>query len=52
MINEFETFQDTWPYKANFFYGDGFKHHYVDEGDNKEKIIVCLPRQSFLQTWK
>ena len=27
-----ETFDGTWPYAPHFFSGNGFQHHYVDEG--------------------
>ena len=42
MINEKENFQNTWPYKPNYFLGNGFKQHYVDEGENNKKTIICL----------
>ncbi len=32
MIAANETFDGTWPYAPHFFAGNGFKHHYVDEG--------------------
>jgi haloalkane dehalogenase len=32
MINYDETFRGTWPFKPNFFNGNGFKQHYIDEG--------------------
>ena len=43
MIEPSETFDGTWPYKPNFFDGNGFKHHYVDEGprDSRE-TFVCV----------
>ena len=40
MIFAQETFNDTWPFKPNFFSGNGFKMHYVDEG--KGTPIICL----------
>ena len=40
MILAQETFNDTWPFKPNFFSGNGFKMHYVDEG--KGTPIICL----------
>ena len=33
MITENENFNDTWPFKPKFFNGNGFKQHYVDEGN-------------------
>ena len=42
MIPENENFQNTWPYKPKFFLGNGFKQHYVDEGNHNEKTIICL----------
>ncbi len=48
MIDEFQTFNGTWPFKPNFFYGNGFKQHYVDEGDYNNKTIICLHGQP---TW-
>ena len=32
MIMESETFDGTWPFNPNFFDGNGFLQHYVDEG--------------------
>ena len=48
MIDEFQTFNGKWPFKPNFFYGNGFKQHYVDEGDHNNKTIICLHGQP---TW-
>ena len=42
MIPENENFQNTWPYKPKFILGNGFKQHYVDEGNHNEKTIICL----------
>ena len=42
MINEKENFQNTWPYRPYYFEGNGFKQHYVDEGENNKKTIICL----------
>ena len=36
MINHDETFNGTWPFKPNFFNGNGFKQHYIDEGPKME----------------
>lgn len=46
MIPAQETFNGTFPFKANFFEGRGFKMHYVDEGEGE--IILCLHGQP---TW-
>ena len=42
MITENENFNDTWPFKPKFFNGNGFKQHYVDEGNKNGKLILCL----------
>jgi haloalkane dehalogenase len=43
MIEPNETFDGTWPYKPNFFEGNGFKHHYVDEGPHGTgETFVCV----------
>ena len=42
MIEAKEDFNNTWPFKANFFSGNGFKQHYVDEGRENKKVILCL----------
>jgi haloalkane dehalogenase len=46
MVPAEETFNDTFPFKPNFFDGQGFKMHYVDEGDGE--VIICLHGQP---TW-
>lgn len=42
MIDADETFGGTWPFTANFFDGQGFKHHYIDEGpqDTGETFVL------------
>lgn len=40
MIPEGETFEGTWPFKAHYFDGNGFRMHYVDEGAGEP--IVAL----------
>lgn len=40
MINASETFDGTWSFKPHFFEGNGFRQHYVDEGDGD--AIVCI----------
>ena len=43
MIGENETFNGTWPYKANYFEEHGFRQHYVDEGSkDPAETFVCL----------
>jgi pimeloyl-ACP methyl ester carboxylesterase len=41
-IAENETFGATFPFKANYFVGHGFRQHYVDEGPREAEVIVCL----------
>lgn len=40
MIPADETFDGTWPYTPHFFDGNGFRQHYVDEGEGEP--IICL----------
>ncbi len=40
MIPADENFHGTWPFKPHFFDGNGFRQHYVDEGEGD--AIVCL----------
>ena len=42
MIKSSETFQGTWPFLPNFFDGNGFLQHYVDEGPREAKTIILL----------
>ena len=42
MIEAKENFNNTWPFNPNFFSGNGFKQHYVDEGKENNKVILCL----------
>ena len=42
MIKSSETFQGTWPFLPNFFDGNGFLQHYVDEGPKEAKPIILL----------
>ena len=42
MIKSSETFQGTWPFRSNFFDGNGFLQHYVDEGPREAKPIILL----------
>lgn len=43
-IPEDENFDGTWPFKPHFFYGNGFKQHYVEEGSENASTgtIVLL----------
>lgn len=40
MIPERETFGGTWPFAPHYFEGNGFRMHYVDEGEGEP--IICL----------
>jgi haloalkane dehalogenase len=40
MIDAEETFDGTWPFKPNFFTDNGFRQHYIDEGEGD--AIVCV----------
>jgi cis-3-alkyl-4-acyloxetan-2-one decarboxylase len=40
MIDPEETFDGTWPFAPNFYDGNGFRQHYVDEGEGSP--IVCI----------
>ena len=42
MINASETFGGTWPFMPNFFDGNGFLMHYVDEGPRQANPIILL----------
>jgi len=42
LIKSSETFQGTWPFLPNFFDGNGFLMHYVDEGPREAKPIILL----------
>ena len=42
MIKASETFEGTWPFLPNFFDGNGFLQHYVDEGPREAKPIILL----------
>ena len=46
MIPAYETFGETFPFLPNFFEGNGFKMHYVDEGEGD--VIICVHGQP---TW-
>ena len=42
MIKALETFEGTWPFTPNFFDGNGFLQHYIDEGPRQAKPIILL----------
>ena len=42
MIKASETFEGTWPFLPNFFDGNGFLMHYVDEGSRQANPIILL----------
>jgi len=42
MIPANETFNGTWPFKANFSEASGFRQHYVDEGPRDGEVVICL----------
>ena len=42
MIKASETFEGTWPFQPNFFDGNGFLMHYVDEGPRQANPIILL----------
>ena len=42
MIKASETFEGTWPFTPNFFDGNGFLQHYIDEGPRQAKPIILL----------
>ena len=42
MIVADETFDGTWPYAPQFFSGNGFQQHYVDEGASRHRRDLCL----------
>jgi cis-3-alkyl-4-acyloxetan-2-one decarboxylase len=42
MIKASETFNGTWPFKPNFYNGNGFRQHFVDEGPKDTDPIVML----------
>ena len=42
MIKASETFNGTWPFKPNFYNGNGFLQHFVDEGPKDTDPIVMI----------
>lgn len=40
MIAADETFDGTWPFLARFFDNEGFRQHYVDEGDGEPIVLL------------
>jgi NAD(P)-dependent dehydrogenase (short-subunit alcohol dehydrogenase family) len=48
MIPAYETFGGAWPFAPHFFEGNGFRMHYVEEGDGEP--IICLHSSSAERT--
>jgi pimeloyl-ACP methyl ester carboxylesterase len=48
MIAAHETFDGTWPHAPNFFDGNGFRMHYVDENPRGAETFLCVHGQP---TW-
>ena len=42
MIEAHETFDGTWPFAPNFFHGNGFAMHYVDENPEGTETFLCV----------
>ena len=42
MIHASETFNGSWPFKPNFYEGNGFLQHFVDEGPKDADPIIML----------
>lgn len=42
MIDASETFNGSWPFKPNFYKGNGFLQHFVDEGPKDADPIIML----------
>lgn len=42
MIDANETFEGTWPFAPNFFHGNGFAMHYVDEQSDADETFLCV----------
>jgi len=42
MIDASETFNGSWPFKPNFYEGNGFLQHFVDEGPRDADPIIML----------
>jgi pimeloyl-ACP methyl ester carboxylesterase len=40
MIDASETFDGTWPFEPKFSQANGFRQHYVDEGEGE--VVICL----------
>ena len=39
MVEESETSSGTWPYAAQYFSGQGFRQHYIDEVELVEAML-------------
>ena len=46
MIDKTETFEGTWPFRAQFSNASGFKHHFVDVGHLDGEVLLCLTANS------
>ncbi|MFP6746002.1 MAG: alpha/beta fold hydrolase [Alphaproteobacteria bacterium] len=42
MIEANETFDGTWPYAPNYFHGNGFAMHYLDENPGGGETYLCV----------
>lgn len=42
MIDANETFEGTWPFAPNFFHGNSFAMHYVDEPSDGNETFLCV----------
>ena len=42
MIEAHEIFDGTWPFAPNFFHGNGFAMHYVDENPEGTETFLCV----------
>ena len=42
MIPADESFDGTWPFAPNFFHGNNFAMHYVDEKSDGDETFLCV----------
>ena len=54
MIPKEETFDGTWPFAANYFDGQGFLQHFVDEGarDGAETFVLLHGEPTWGYLWR
>jgi len=54
VITPEEHFDGTWPYAARYFEGQGFRHHYVDEGsrDTGETFLLLHGEPTWGYIWR